>query len=111
MNADETANVVVEDEGLTGWRDGASATYKAVDFGGAITTFAARWAARQAGGRLEIWLDGTRRLGAVALKSTGGAVKEQTATLSAKGIAGQHAVVLKAVGCPRAGRLSTIELR
>lgn len=115
VNADEMTNVAVQGDVLTDWKAGATVTYKSVDFGtaaqGGITTFLAGWAAKQPGGRLEIWLDGTRRLGALDLKNTGGAVRPQSTRLAADGVAGSHDLVLKAIGGPRQGRLSTIELR
>lgn len=110
-NADELTGVAAEGDALTDWRDGATATWKTIDFGGPITTFTAAWSARQARGRLEIWLDGARRLGTLELKNTRGLVRTQTVSLSSKGLSGTHDLVLKAIDCPRTGRLFTIELR
>lgn len=113
-NADAMTNVVAENEALTKWRSGATATYKSVDFGnpgGSITTFSAGWAAPRAGGRIEIWIDGNRRLGTLILKGTRKANQPQTTAVSATGISGLHDIVLNAIGVPATGRLSTIELR
>jgi hypothetical protein len=113
-NADAMTNVRAETETLTKWRRGATATYKSVDFGTpdrSITTFSAGWAAPRAGGRIEIWLDGTRRLGALALKKAPGVNLPQSTAVSASGISGLHDIVLKVFEVPPAGRLSTIELR
>ncbi|HEX2656945.1 MAG TPA: carbohydrate-binding protein [Polyangia bacterium] len=115
VNADEMTNVAVQGDVLTEWKAGATVTYRSVDFGGAaqvgITTFAAGWAAKQVGGRLEVWLDGTRLLGTVALTNTRVAVRENSTRLAAEGVRGPHDLVLKVRGAPRQGRLSTIELR
>jgi hypothetical protein len=88
------------------------ARYEQVDFGpadGSVKTFTARVTARSPGARIEVWLDGRRRLGVLDVKSTGGAEREQSALIDGSGVSGSHAVVLKLLGATRLARLSTIE--
>jgi len=88
--------------------------YEQVDFGpvdGSVKTFTARVAARRPGARIEVWLDGRKRLGVLAVKRTGAADEPQSALIDASGVSGTHAVVLKLVDATRIAHLSTIEFR
>jgi hypothetical protein len=92
----------------------AAARYEQVDFGpllGGVKTFTARIAAARAGARIEVWLDGRKRLGVLAVKSTGASEQDQSAVIDASGVSGAHAVVLKLLDATRITRLSTIEFR
>jgi hypothetical protein len=91
-----------------------AARYERIDFGAAgrnVKTFTARLAARRPGARIEVWLDGDRRLGVLDVKGTGGAEQDQSAVLDARGVSGMHAVVLKLTGATDLAHLSTIEFR
>jgi hypothetical protein len=67
--------------------------------------------AKQTLGRIEVWLEGGRRLGTLLIRATGGSEKEETVHLDAEGVAGVHDVVLKLIDAKALVRLSTIELR
>jgi len=113
-NADTMKGTVAVDDGLEQLDDGDSAAYHGVDFGpiaGSIKTFAATIAAKQSRGRIEIWLEGGKRLGVLQIKATGAVEKEETARIDASAISGSAAVILKFVGVTQVGRLSTIEFR
>jgi hypothetical protein len=115
VNADAIEGAWTDkDQRLQLTRGGAAATYEGVDFGskaGTVKTFAAALAARRAGGRIELWLDGDKRIGSLAVKGTNGLEKEQITAIQAAGVSGAHRVVLKFVGDTRAVQLSTIEFR
>jgi hypothetical protein len=92
----------------------AAARYEQVDFGpigGGVKIFTARLAARRPGARIEVWLDGRKRLGVLAVKPTGATEQDQSALLDAGGVSGRHAVLLKLVDATGIARLSTIEFR
>jgi hypothetical protein len=92
----------------------AAAHYERIDFGGAgrnVKTFTARLAARRPGARIEVWLEGGKRLGVLDVKGTGGIVRDQSVALDARGVSGMHAVVLKLYDATELARLSTIEFR
>lgn len=100
--------------GLDDLDDGVTATYRAIDFGavaGSIKTFAATITAKRSHGRIEVWLEGGKRLGVLSVKATGSIGKELTTPLNAAAIAGSHDVVLRFVGGARVDRLTTIEFR
>jgi Carbohydrate binding module (family 6) len=103
-----------KDEGLEPRSRLAAARYENIDFGTAasnVKTFTARVAALRPGARIEVWLDGRKRLGVLSVKRTGGADQDQSALIDASGISGPHAVVLKLVDATRIARLSTIEFK
>jgi hypothetical protein len=103
---------VAKDEGVEPLARLGSARYERVDFGagkGDVKTFTARVAARQPGARIEVWLDGRKRLGVLAVERTDGSEQEQSALIDASGVSGPHAVVLKLVDAMRIAHLSTIE--
>ena len=104
-----TSDETVEPLGALG-----AARYDRIDFGGAgrnVKTFTARLAARRPGARIEVWLEGGKRLGVLDVKSTGGAEQAQSAALDASGVSGMHAVVLKMYDATELAHLSTIEFR
>ncbi len=112
-NADDVRNLVRHDEGLEGLGRGGEARFDLVDFGarrGSISQLGIDIAARSRG-RLEVWLDGTRRLGAFDVAPSDGIEREQTVPIRAGGISGRHSVVVKVVSGKDIGRLSTVELR
>jgi hypothetical protein len=91
-----------------------TARYEKVDFGpvgGGVKTFTARVSARRPGARIEVWLDGRKRLGVLDVKRTGAVAEDQSALIDASGVSGSHAVVLKLIDATRIARLSTIEFR
>jgi hypothetical protein len=113
-NADALKGAVAGERGLEGLDDDDAATYQAVDFGavaGGIRTFAATLAATRSRGRIEVWLEGGRRLGVLDLKSTGRIEKEATAPIDTTGLSGPNAVTLRFSGGTKIGRLSTVEFR
>lgn len=113
-NADTISGATVTDDGLTDLDDGDSATWKAIDFGvaaGGVRRFVATVAGARTGGRIEVWIDGARRLGSLALKKSGADPKPQETTLGAAGVSGAHDVTLKFLGGKRLGTLTAIEFR
>jgi hypothetical protein len=113
-NADTITGAVSRDSGLEELKDGGEALYRHVDFGrepGTIRSVVARVAAPEGGGHIEIWVDGVRRLGSLAVKSTRGAEKEMTAPLEAGALWGQHDIVLKFAGLHGGVRVTDIGLR
>ena len=63
------------------------------------------------GGRIEVWLDGQRRLGVLAVPSTGGVARDLTAPLDARDLSGLHDVVLRFTGLRADVRVADIGLR
>ena len=113
-NADTLTGALSQDSGLERMQDGAQATYRHVDFGrlpGTIATVIANVSAPTGGGRIEVWLDGQRRLGVLSVQSTGGVARDLTAPLDARGLSGKHDVVLKFTGLGRGVRVADIGLR
>ncbi len=114
-NADHlTGTRAPKDEAFEPSASLVAARYEGIDFGsadGSVKTFIARVAARRAGARIEVWLEGGKRLGVLEVKDTRGAEQDQTAAIDATGVSGMHGVVLKLRGATRIGRLSTIEFR
>jgi len=103
-----------DDQGVQPLARLGAARYEQVDFGpvgGGVKTFTARVTARKPGARIEVWLDGRKRLGVLAVQRTGAAEQEQSAPVDARGVSGVHAVVLKLVDATRIAHLSTIEFR
>jgi hypothetical protein len=104
-----------DDQGFEPMSRLGAARYEQVDFGpvdgGGVKTFTARVAARRPGARIEVWLDGRKRLGVLAVKRTGAAAQDQSARIDASGVSGPHAVVLKLVDATHIAHLSTIEFR
>jgi hypothetical protein len=103
-----------QDQGVEPLARLGAARYEQVDFGpvdGGVKIFTARVAARRPGARIEVWLDGRKRLGVLAVQRTGAAAQDQSAPLDARGVSGTHAVVLKLVDATRIAHLSTIEFR
>jgi hypothetical protein len=103
-----------KDQGVEPLARLGAARYEQVDFGpvgGGVKTFTARVAARRPGARIEIWLDGRKRLGVLAVQRTGAAEQEQSVPVDTRGVSGSHAVVLKLVDATHIARLSTIEFR
>jgi hypothetical protein len=113
-NADALTGALSHDSGLEHVQDGAQATYRHVDFGrlpGTIATVIANVSAPTGGGRIEVWLDGRRRLGVLSVRSTGGVARDLTAPLDARDLSGEHDVVLKFTGLAAAARVADIGLR
>jgi Carbohydrate binding module (family 6) len=113
-NADAITGAVSRDSGLERLQDGSQATYRRVDFGrlpGTIRSVVANVSAPESGGQIEVWLDGDRRLGTVPVRSTGGVAQDLTAPLDARGLSGQHDVVLRFTGLRSGVRLADIGLR
>jgi hypothetical protein len=113
-NADALAGAVSQDSGLERVQDGAQATYRLVDFGrvpGTIAKVVANVTAARSGGRIEVWLDGQRRLGVLSVASTGGVARDLSAPLDAHDLAGQHDVVLRFTGLGADVRVTDIGLR
>ena len=103
-----------EDQGVEPLARLAAARYEQIDFGpvaGGVKTFTARVSAPRPGARIEVWLDGRKRLGVLAVKRTGTAERDQSALIDASGVSGIHAVVLKLVDARRIAHLSSIEFR
>jgi hypothetical protein len=76
-------------------QDGGQAMYRQVDFGrapGTIRTVIANVSAKKGGGRIEVWVDGTRQLGILPVRGTGGVAQDLTASLTAGGLSGPHDV-------------------
>jgi hypothetical protein len=112
-NADDVRNLVRHEEGLEGLGRGGVARFDLVDFGargGSVSQLGIEIAARSRG-RLEVWLDGTRRLGAFDVAPGDGVERQQTVPIRADGISGRHSVLVKVVSGNNIGRLSTVELR
>jgi len=113
-NADTVTGAVSRDSGLERVKDGAQATYRHVDFGhvpGSIATVIANVSAPAGGGRIEVWLDGQRRLAVLAVRSTGGVARDLTAPLDSRDLSGQHDVVLRFKGLRADVRVADIGLR
>jgi hypothetical protein len=113
-NADTLTGALSQDSGLERVQDGAQATYRHVDFGrvpGSIAAVIANVSAPAGGGRIEVWLDGQRRLGVLAVQSTGGVARDLTAPLDARDLSGAHDVVLKFTGLRPGVRVADIGLR
>jgi len=112
-NADDVRNLLRHDEGLEGLDRGGVARFDLVDFGArgrSMSQVGIDIAARNRG-RLEVWLDGTRRLAAFDVAPSNGIERQQTVPIHGDGIAGTHSVVVKVVSGKNIGRLSTVELR
>jgi hypothetical protein len=113
-NADRVSGPRRDEDGLDGLDRGDRARFELVDFGrrpGAASALVLSIGGRGAGGRIEAWLDGRVRLGAIDITETAGVVREQAIALPPRRIAGRHAVLLKVVAGRDIGRLSTIEVR
>jgi hypothetical protein len=114
-NADRVRGAKRHDGELDSLDRGDSARFDLVDFGRRArsrSTLVLRIAGRHGGGRIEVWLDGKRRLGAVQVRDTAtGVPEEQAAPLVTRGITGRHTLLLKVAAGRDIGRLSTIELR
>lgn len=113
-NADALTGAVTRDSGLERVQDGAQATYRHLDFGrlsGKIATVVANVTAVSDGGRIEVWLDGQRRLGVLPVRSTGGVARDLFAPLDARDLSGPHDVVLRFTGLRADVRVADIGLR
>ena len=113
-NADALTGAVSRDSGLERVQDGAQATYRHVDFGrvpGTIVKVIANVSAATGGGRIEVWLDGQRRLGILSVASTDGVARDLSAPLDAHDLAGPHDLVLKFTGLGANVRVADIGLR
>jgi hypothetical protein len=113
-NADAVTGAVTRDSGLERMQDGAQATYRHVDFGrlpGKVATVVANVTAVSDGGRVEVWLDGQRRLGVLSVQATGGVARDVIAPLDARDLSGPHDVVLRFIGLRADVRLADIGLR
>jgi hypothetical protein len=113
-NADAVEGIAVSDTSLERLQDGGQATYRTVDFGvtpGATRSVLAHVAASKRGGRIEVWLDGRRLLGALEVPETADAVQDIRARLDARGVAGTHDVVLKFAGLDASARLTDVAFR
>ena len=113
-NADVLTGAVSRDSGLERVQDGAQATYRHVDFGrgpGTISSVVANVTAAAGGGRIEVWLDGQRRLGVLSVASTGGVARDLEAPLDAHDVAGPRDLVLKFTGLRADARVADIGLR
>jgi hypothetical protein len=114
-NADKLNGTrVSEDGGVEPLAKLGAARFEKVDFGGATTgvkTFVARVTSKRSGGRIEVWLDGRRRLAVLDVENTGGVERDATVAINGEGISGMHTVVLKMTDASKIGRLSSIEFR
>jgi hypothetical protein len=113
-NADELGLARAVDPGLGEIGDGAQAIYRAVDFGdapGGVRRFVATVASPGAGGRIEVWLDGTRRLGALRVRGTRGSPRDLDTALDARGVTGTHDLWLRFAGLDPRARLISFGLR
>jgi hypothetical protein len=113
-NADTITGALSRDSGLDRMQDGGQATYRQVDFGrspGTIHTVIANVSANEGGGRIEVWVDGTRQLGVLPVRGTGGVAQDLAAPLAARGLSGPHDVVLKFAGLHADVRVIDIGLR
>ncbi|HXU65652.1 MAG TPA: hypothetical protein VN962_28320 [Polyangia bacterium] len=113
-NADAIAGAVSRAEALERLKDGGHALFRRVDFGaaGSAHQFVATLSAAQAGGTLELWLEGgSAPLAVLPISRTGSAARELSATLTGPALAGQQDVVVK-FRHPAAGtRLTDIAVR
>lgn len=113
-NADVLTGAVSHDSGLERVQDGAQAIYRHVDFGrapGTIVEVIANVTAAEGGGRIEVWLEGQRRLGVLSVASTGGVARDLIGPLDAHDLAGRHDVVLRFKGLGSDVRVADIGLR
>ena len=113
-NADAITGALSRDSGLERVQDGGQAIYRHVDFGrapGAVRTIVANVSAPADGGRVEVWLDGRRRLGVLPIRSTGGVAKDLSARLHTSGLSGPHDVELRFSGLHADVRVADIGLR
>jgi len=113
-NADALVGVIARDDGIDGLDDGDSATYEHVDLAlgpAAFRTFAATFVQRRPPGRIEIWVDGSTRIGVLDLQAPPGRVGELSTRVTAPTASGPHQVTLRFVGGKDMGRLSLIEFR
>lgn len=113
-NADVISGAESRDSGLEQLHDGGWAIYRHVDFGrrpGGVRTVVASVRAAESGGHIEVWLDGGRRLAVLQVRSTGGAVKDLAAASEARGLSGQHDLLLTFSGLHADARLADIALR
>jgi hypothetical protein len=112
-NADRVRGLRRDGEALEGLDRGGLAVFERVDFGapGAAPTAAvALTLTARHPGRIEIFLDGARRLGASEIAPTGGEGIVRV-PVRATGVSGPHAVVLKVVRGRDIGRLSAVGLQ
>jgi hypothetical protein len=113
-NADEVVRATVRDQSLERLQDGASATFKHVDFGrrrGAKREVVASLRAPRGGGRIEVWLGSQRRLAVLSVPATGDEARDVATALAADGVAGPHDLVLRFEGLDPGTMLSTLALR
>jgi len=101
------------EEGLEKLDRGGTARFDLVDFGkaGAAMTQLNLEIAAKHPGRLELWVDGDKRLAAFDIAPTRGVTRTHTAPIEAANLEGTHSVLLKVVSGKDIGRLSTLELR
>ena len=113
-NADAISGAESRDAGLERLRDGGWAIYRHVDFGrrpGGVRTVIATVSTAEGGGHIEVWLDGGRRLAVLQIPSTGGVPKDLAAASDARGLSGQHDLLLTFSGLPAGARVTEIALR
>ncbi len=113
-NADAISGAASRDSGLEELHDGGWAIYRKVDFGrrpGGVRRVVASVRAAEGGGHIEVWLDGGRRLAVLRVRSTGGVVKDLAAAAEARGLSGQHDLLLTFSGLHAAARVADIALR
>lgn len=113
-NAEAITGATSRAEGLENMTDGGQALYRHVDFGspGSIHRFLATVAAPQAGGSLEVWLQGgSAPIAVLPITRTDGAPRELSTTVDAAVLAGQQDVVLKFRRPTPGARLADIAFR
>jgi hypothetical protein len=113
-NADQVAGAVSRDSALEHMQDRGAALYRHVDFGQAgkpARTFVANVLVPSGGGRIEVWLAGSRRLGVLPVRGSGGVYKDLETPIDTAGLQGQHDIVLRFQGLRPGTRLREISLR
>jgi hypothetical protein len=110
-NADAVRGARRADEALEGLDRGATARFERIDFGAGTSAQLALSIQPRHRGRIEVWLDGRERLGALDVAAGSAITAEQILPLPARSIVGSHAVELRVVAGRDLGRLSTIEVR
>jgi hypothetical protein len=113
-NADAIAGAVTRDSALERLQDRAEAVYRHVDLGQPekpMRAFVASLLVPAGGGRIEIWAAGERRLGVLAVRSSGGVYRDFETPIQTAGLSGQHDLVLRFHGVRSGARLKEFGLR
>jgi hypothetical protein len=113
-NADTIVGAVSRESALEQFQDRAEVVYRHVDFGQPgkpVHAFVASLLVPSGGGRIELWLSGERRLGVLAVRSSGGVYRDFETPIQTAGLSGQHDLVLRFKGVRSGARVREIGLR